>query len=348
MGLLKPATNTTAYAKIGIMGFQGSGKTYTASRMASGIVSLLGDKAQRKISFFDTETGSDFLIPYYKKEEIEFYQYKGRAFTDLIAYIRESEQAGIDVLIMDSISHVWKELTESYAKKRKRSRLQFQDWAVLKGQWGQLTDAFLNAKIHIIMCGRAGYEYDYFTNDDGKKELMKTGTKMKAETEFGYEPSLLIEMERIKSQKFEEKGWINRATILKDRSDTINGKQFDYPTFQEFSPFFQFLNLGGEHVGLNTERNSTDLFDNPDYSYEELQRRRKIVLEQIQEALTLGGLDGRSGDTVKKRAELMIAVFGTSSKTAIESMKPHELEKKMHEMRAKLGLVTEQPPEETL
>jgi hypothetical protein len=44
----------------------------------------------------------------------------------------------------------------------------------------------------VIICGRAGYEYDYFEDDEGKKQLEKTGIKMKAETEMGFEPSLLV------------------------------------------------------------------------------------------------------------------------------------------------------------
>jgi hypothetical protein len=47
------------------------------------------------------------------------------------------------------------------------------------------------------LCGRAGYEYDHEENEDGGKDLIKIGTKMKAEGEFGFEPSLVIEMERL-------------------------------------------------------------------------------------------------------------------------------------------------------
>ena len=41
-----------------------------------------------------------------------------------------------------------------------------------------------------------GYEYDYFEDEAGKKQLEKTDIKMKAEGEMGYEPSLLVLMER--------------------------------------------------------------------------------------------------------------------------------------------------------
>jgi len=63
ISILKPAQNQTAYLKAGIMGFQGSGKTYTATRIASGLAKL-SKKEKPKIAFFDTEKGSDFFVKY--------------------------------------------------------------------------------------------------------------------------------------------------------------------------------------------------------------------------------------------------------------------------------------------
>lgn len=100
------------------------------------------------------------------------------------------------MLIIDSISHFWKEVQDSYKKSKHRNRLHFHDWGQIKDQWGRFTDCYINSQVHIIMCGRAGYEYAYFEDEDGKKQLEKTGTKMKAESEMGYEPSLLMEMVR--------------------------------------------------------------------------------------------------------------------------------------------------------
>jgi hypothetical protein len=48
--------------------------------------------------------------------------------------------------------------------------------------------------VHILIAGRAGKEYEYQENEAGKKELITTGTKFKAEGEFGYEPDILVEL----------------------------------------------------------------------------------------------------------------------------------------------------------
>lgn len=328
MSLLKPAKNYAAFLKAGILGFQGSGKTYTASEMAIGLCQhIKSDKA----AFFDTEAGSDYMIPKFKDSGIELFSHKGRAFKDLCDIVRECETEGYPVLIIDSISHVWREIQDSYKKRVKRNSLYMMDWGILKGQWAEFTDLYLNSKVHIIMLGRAGYEYDQEESETGKKELIKTGTKMKVEGEMGYEPSLLIEMEGIKTGK----KIINRAHIIKDRTDNMNGKSIDFPKFKDFMPIINFLNIGGEHIGFDASRNSEELFQNPEWSYEERKRKHSILIEQLHEILVLQGLSGTGAQAQKDRTELLIKFFGTSSKTHIEEkLSLKELEEAITGIRA--------------
>jgi hypothetical protein len=275
---------------------------------------------------------------------------KSRAFTDLLATIKECEAEGVAVLIIDSITHVWRDLTDSYDKKlNRRGRLQFQDWAVIKGEWKDYTDAYVNSKVHIIVCGRAGYEYDYDFNDDGSKDLIKTDIKMKVESEFGFEPSLVIQMERTSENKEEVKvhmgkadrkskdakaqhkpvassKWIHRAYIMKDRTDTINGMVFDYPTFDDFAPHFKALNIGGTHLGVDVSRDSEGLFS-PDYGTKrkEMDTRRTIALETIQGALVKCWPGQATEDKKLKQAMIELA-FGVLSWKAVEIMPLYDIE----------------------
>jgi hypothetical protein len=333
--LLKAAKNTTAYAKIGLMGFPGSGKTFTASAIARG---LAKQSKSNQVAFFDTEKGSDFEVSRMKDAGFELLVHKGRAFKDLIAVMNEVEKASVPVLIIDSISHVWRDLTDSYARKANKKSLTMYDWGILKTQWKEYTDLFLNSKMHILMCGRSGYTYDQGVNEDtGKKEIIKTGTKMRVEGETGYEPDLLIEMETLTiDDKF-----INRAWILKDRSDTMNGKYYDFPNFKTFKTFFAALNIGGEHDGIDVVRNSDALFSDPDWSQVELQRRREIAIEELQALLIKAGLDGTSNDAKKNRVALLEKHFGTASKTAIENIPVKALESTIGSVKAELF-----PPED--
>jgi len=323
----------TAYAKIGIFGFAGSGKTRTSFEIALGLAAKSKKKA---IAFFDTEKGSDFMIPLANKAGVELFTHKGKSFKDMLQFLKEVQAEGIEVVIIDSISHVWRDLCDSYLKTKGRKYFTMMDWGILKGQWKDYTDAYINTPIHILMLGRAGNEYETNTNDDtGKQEMVKSGTKMKVEGETGFEPDLLIEMERIEQPT----GIINRAWIVKDRTDTLNGKSIDNPKFASFKSFFDFLNIGGEHAGIPTQSDTTQIFDRPDWSYEDRKKRKEIAIEGIQEALTLGDMEGRSADATKKRTELLIKHFGGSGKTFIENLKMEDLESGLLALRTDLGLV---------
>jgi hypothetical protein len=325
MALFKPAEVTSAYLKMGMLGLAGSGKTYTASIVSRDLIKHmkqlklpLGDKPAM---FLDTETGSDWIKKVFDDAGIPLFTAKTRAFADLIPAVKEAE-ANASVLIIDSITHFWKELCESYQKANKRNRLEFQDWAYLKGKWGEFTDLFVNSSVHILLCGRAGFEYDYIEDDRGKKNLEKTGVKMKAEGEMGYEPSLLVHMERV--QKVEGGGveatW-RTPTILKDRSTLLDGKEFINPKFTDFLPHIQLLNLGGKQLGVDTTRSTPHS--------QELQRkdwsstRRKVVLDEIQ-TLLVDFYPSTSAADKKAKIELLRKHFADEeiTWTKIEEMIP--------------------------
>ncbi|ECC3255669.1 AAA family ATPase [Salmonella enterica] len=322
MALFQRATNTQAFLKAGIMGFAGDGKTYTASELAIGLVVLMRQRGieagDRPVMFLDTETGSDWVKPRFDAENIELFTAKTRAFVDLLAAVNEAEANG-SVMIIDSISHFWTGLCDEYAKRRNRKRgLEFSDWAWLKQEWRRFTDRFVNSQAHIIMCGRAGYEYDFFEGDDGKKQLAKTGIKMKAETETGYEPSILIQMEK---QMNIETGQVWRtARILKDRSTRIDGQVFSNPTFKNFQPHIEFLNLGGTHVGVDTSRDNGELFaDDSVPVWQKEKRAKEIALDEIVELLNKYH-SGTSADAKRQKGDVLEKIFASRSWERIKSM----------------------------
>ena len=132
--LFAPAESTTAHLKAGFMGKQGAGKTMTGALLALGLIKHLKalgvPYAVKPVAFFDTETGSDWLIPVFREAGIPLMVAKRRSFADLIAAVKWAEQ-NASALIIDSITHPWRELQESYLKKKQRSFLQIDDWAYL-------------------------------------------------------------------------------------------------------------------------------------------------------------------------------------------------------------------------
>lgn len=322
MTSLKPATNESAFLKCGILGFAGTGKTFTATRLAIGLSKFIDSK--KPISFIDTETGSDFVLHQFKNQKIELLTAKTRAFVDLLQITKEAARIS-DILIIDSITHFWDELCAAYLKKSERKRLRVWDWAPIKAEWHQFTELYLNSKLHIIMNGRAGWIYSDRENDEGVTETAKTGTKMKVETDLGYEPRLLIEMEKTTpgdgriGQKF-----VNRAWILKDCFDQINGKFFDNPKFDDFLPHIKLLNIGGTHSGIDTSHSSQKLFDGPD-SRNLWFKRREIALENIQNEMTKRW-PGRTSADQKMKIATFEKIFNTASWVAISDKTPEELE----------------------
>jgi AAA domain len=322
--LFTKATNTQAYLKMGLMGLAGSGKTFTATQTSIGLILLLRslglEEGKRPVYFADTETGSSYVKHHFDAAKIELFTAKTRAFSDLVAIVNEAENAA-GLLLIDSVTHFWREFTESYARKKNRTRLEFQDWNYLKTEWGRFTDRYVNSHLHIIMCGRMGYEYDFFTDDDGKKQLEKTAVKMKAETETGYEPSLLVWMERAMDMK--EQIVRREAHILKERFDIIDGMTFKNPTFETFLPHIKLLNLGGEQVGIDSTRTSEGIIPAAEGrpAWQLQKEQKEIILEKVQALFVKHGFSGQSKEGKLKVIELLTKHFGTASWKEVEISK---------------------------
>ena len=352
MSLLKKATNRMCYAKVGLYGDAGSGKTVTASLLAIGLHKQI--KSEKPIVFFDTEPAASFVKPLFDNAGIELLVAdESRALKDLMDFMDEAEEVS-DIAIIDSISHVWRDAQESYIKKINQARkkqaeqknwkfkpinqIEFQDWRHIKGAWAKFTDRFLTCKMHCFVLGRAGTIYEYQDNDrTGKKELISTGTKMATEKELGYEPSLLIEMSKIVGK---DQPLINRAFVEKDRnvSDPLTGWSFDFPKYENFKKHFDFYNIGGDHISSMDARDSTEMYHETgedDWSYEK--RQREIWCEEIKSQFIEFGLDGASKDAKEKRNKTLNDVFGTGSWTKVESMHSTKLKEKFEQLKIYLN-----------
>lgn len=348
MSIFKPAEHSQAYLKAGLMGLQGSGKTYTATELAIGLVEYMRKRglpdAEKPVAFFDTETGSDWMLPRFKEASIQLVLSRSRSLVDLRKGIDEATGT-CSVLLIDSITHFWTRFVEEYVERSNRRWLEFSDWNFLKKEWRGFTDLYVNAPLHCIMCGRQGYEYDYFEKPDGKSELQKTGVKMKAESETGYEPSILIMMEshqRVAEessaqpakgkkkkvvQKLQVSGIDRIATVLKDRSQKLDGKRFTNPTFADFLPHIECLAFGAAHSAIEKGDNS-ELFTGKgeQTKYAQARAEKEIVLEEIGEVMKKH-YAGQDAGSKTARGDLMQKFFGTRAWSRIETMALADLQK---------------------
>jgi len=281
MELFKDAEIEMCYLKAGLYGEAGTGKTWTSSLIAIGLHKHI--KAKKPVFFLDTETGSDFVLHVFEKEKVKLKVAKSRAFKDLLQSIDEAEKSA-SVLIVDSITHFWNEMLSAYQKENKLSRITLRHWIPLKQTWREFTDRYINSSLHIIMAGRSAFIWDDVEDEEGVKELKKVGTRLRAEVETAYEPSLLVEIERLRKTSKTGSAWTHRAWVIKDRFDAINGDHFDNPTFESFLPHIKLLNLGGKHRAVDQNRTSEEMFEGHTTGEAKF-RKAKILIEKIENGL---------------------------------------------------------------
>ena len=197
------AERKKAKLKLNLNGASGSGKTYSALVLASGM--------GKKIAVIDTENESaslyanDFnfdtlpLRPPYSPE-----RFAGAVIT---AY-----NMGYEVLIIDSVSHEWigtggcLEMNDEAAKRFKGNT--WSAWSETTPKHRKFIDSILQTDIHIITTTRAKTE----TAVGEKGKIIKLG--MKAEQRDGYEYELTVALDLLHENKF--------AIPTKDRTKLFN------------------------------------------------------------------------------------------------------------------------------
>lgn len=320
MSLFKDIESPT-HLKAGIFGFAGSGKTYTSALIAIGLWKKLNaaNGYNKPVLFVDSETGSSYIKALFDKAGVPIQGVKTRAFVTLMAAMREAI-AGDNILLIDSISHFWQEIMRAYLKKNGLTRLRLRDFVPLKEEWSAFPTMYLNSPIHIIMAGRAGYDWGEENDDEeeGKKKLVKTGTKMKAEGDLGYEPTLLIEMEHVHADSNIGSTFINRAFVIKDKFDVLKGKSFDMPSFEDFSPHINLLSIGGIPPTIDTDTSSEHMMVSHQGVSKRL-RERDILVEELWENMHLH-FNSRTDAGKSEGAKFLQESFGMLSKTGIEGL----------------------------
>jgi len=320
-GFFTDLKNTSPYFKCAAQGMAGTGKTFTTALIAVGLHKRIG--STKPIIIFDTEKSAKFLKPMFAEAGIRVLVKQSRTLPDLTKTMQLCGDGEADILIIDSITHVYEAFLNDYQQKKGRKYLQFQDWAFLKPTWKrEFSDRLVNCPCHILFTGREGYTYEQQLNEDtGKKEIVKTGVKMKAEGETAYEPDLLLRMERFEEILDHDKPkrvW-REATVIKDRSDQLDGKTFEDPSYEHFALVIEFLLTDPEPATATDSRPNADLIGEEDDN-RQARQKAKIELERIQKMLDKVAA-GTTADAKATRTALCEYGFhGETSETAIACM----------------------------
>jgi hypothetical protein len=166
--MFKKAVRESAKLRLALTGPAGSGKTYSSLQIAKG----LGGK----IAMIDTERGSGALyanIVDYDVLRIDP-PFEPRKF---LQGIKAAEDAGYNVLIIDSLSHAWAGdggILTIHDRAAKAVRNSFDAWREVTPQHNQLVDAILASTCHVIVTLRTKTGYEVIT-ENGKTKVSKVG-----------------------------------------------------------------------------------------------------------------------------------------------------------------------------
>lgn len=139
------------WTKILLGGSSGSGKTYSALRLATGLAKKCGSG----IAAIDTEAGR---IRYYANE----FDFSDMQLTEpftpekYIEAINDAVDSGFKVLIIDSISHEWNYCVDIHDKMPGNS---WTNWSKVTPRHDAFMEKILQAPIHIIATVRGKDEY---------------------------------------------------------------------------------------------------------------------------------------------------------------------------------------------
>ena len=206
----RKAERRNAKLRLGITGPAGSGKTYGALLVAFG----LGGK----IAMIDTENGSGDLYSALGDYDVCSLQ---APFTvqKYLEAIKMAENAGYDVIIIDSLSHAWAGeggLLDMQGKiadcGRKNS---FAAWREVTPYHNKLVETILASKCHIIATMRSKMEYIQVENEHGKKEIRKVGLAPVQRDGMEYEFGTVFDLS------------VNHfVNVSKDRTSMFDGQMF--------------------------------------------------------------------------------------------------------------------------
>lgn len=183
---LRQSERKKAKIKMALQGSAGSGKTYSSLLLAEGLTN--GNFS--KVAVIDSENGSADLYAHLGNYNVLTLT---PPFTpdNYIKAIDVCEKAGIEVIILDSISHCWDYLLDYHSSLAGNS---FTNWAKIKPLEKAFMDKILQCDAHVIATMRT--KQDYVLNQkDGKFVPEKVGLKAVQRDGIDFEFTLVFDID---------------------------------------------------------------------------------------------------------------------------------------------------------
>jgi hypothetical protein len=200
---LQTAARKRAKIKMALQGPSGAGKTYSALLIANGL-----HGSWDKVAVVCTENGSSELYSHLGPYQVLQLHapFSPERYIDAIALC---VQAGMEVVIIDSITHEWENLLEYHSSMQGNS---FTNWGKITPRHNAFVQKILQSPLHIICTMRT--KQDYILNEkNGKMVPEKVGLKSVQRDGIDYEMTLVFDLDMK-----------NNAVASKDRTGLFFGK----------------------------------------------------------------------------------------------------------------------------
>lgn len=237
------ATKRRAKLRLGMSGPAGSGKTYSALLIAGGL--------GQRIGLIDTEHGSGDLYADLLPQGYDVLPLTPPfSPARYVEAIHALEQAGCDVIIVDSLSHAWSGEGGSLDRQGKiadKSGNSWQAWRQVTPEHNALVEALLQSPAHIIATMRAKTEYVQERDErTGKNVVRKIGLAPVMRDGIEYEFTVFLELDQQ-----------HMAYVGKDRTRLLDGTIFK-PSVEVGRQLLEWLDAGVDRVETFTPKMAED------------------------------------------------------------------------------------------
>ncbi len=181
---LRHSQRKVAKMRLALQGASGSGKTYSSLLIAYGMTSDWS-----KIAVIDTENGSADLYAHLGGYNV-LSMTGPYAPEKYIEAIELCEKVGMEVIIIDSISHCWDYLLDFHANLQGNS---FANWAKVTPRQNAFIQRILTSSSHVICTMRSKQEY-VLNERNGKMIPEKVGLKAVQRDNVDYEFTVVFDI----------------------------------------------------------------------------------------------------------------------------------------------------------
>lgn len=196
---IRKAERKGANVVIALSGQSGCGKTYSAIRLARGLVGDVGkigviDTEQKRASLYADIYGGFDVIDLEPPFSPSRYREAIKTFKD----------AGYNAVIIDSMSHEWEGdggILDMVDKEKAKGRKDVGIWATPKAEHRHLMSFVLNCGMHIILCFRTKFIMEEGVDDKGRKTWIKN-PEPKVVTEPNSDYDITVKISLSKDTKY--------------------------------------------------------------------------------------------------------------------------------------------------